>query len=62
MPVHQQPPTPQPAYSRPLPDDPSWAPPPYYHPQMNPYAAEPPSDELPSRDVADPSPVPPVPR
>ncbi|CAI7652471.1 unnamed protein product [Penicillium manginii] len=49
MPVHQQPPTPQPAYSRPLPDDPSWAPPPYYHPQMNPYAAEPPyQPQLPS--------------
>ncbi|CAI7639084.1 unnamed protein product [Penicillium pancosmium] len=59
MPVHQQqhqqqppPPLPphQPAYPRPLPDDPSWAPP-YYHPtQMNPYASEQPpyQPQLPS--------------
>ncbi|OQE14211.1 hypothetical protein PENSTE_c037G05027 [Penicillium steckii] len=44
-------PMPQPAtYSRPLPDDPSWAPP-YYHPmQMNPYTAEQPpyQPQLPS--------------
>lgn len=44
-------PMPQPpTYSRPLPDDPSWAPP-YYHPmQMNPYTAEQPpyQPQLPS--------------